>query len=227
MSDTTTPLLSDERIDQVALGVFDRESVKKSPSLKHLYKAKHAGASQVREFYEKDRAKLLAENAALRERLAVLEGQGVEPFNGHHELPWERGETEDRGLKIDSPSWYGFARIWTSSENMVTRKVTEAPEGVDTVDFIVHACNTYYPTQSALRSLRAAAQVAADALNGSVFPNAISADELALLAMNNAASQKSIDMARQIADDHRKSQEASRAALAALAEQGAIPTLKP
>ena len=77
------------------------------------------------------------------------------------------------------------------------------------------------------KELLSLVQVLVDALNGSIWPNAISADELALLAMTNAGSQKQVDRAREIASDHRKSQEASQAALSlAKSKYGITPTTR-
>jgi hypothetical protein len=103
----------------------------------------------------------LAENAALRERLAVLEGQGVEPFNGHTPLPWDIGESnyaDDDRLGIRSDDWVVADIHLDANFDQAGTK-----EGRANAAFIVQACNAYYPTQSSLRSLRAAAQVAADA----------------------------------------------------------------
>ncbi len=75
--------------------------------------------------------------------------------------------------------------------------------------------------------IREVVQALVDALNGSVWPNAISADELALLALGNAGSHNQIDSASGIASDHRASQEASRAALALAKSQLNIEPTKP
>lgn len=72
--------------------------------------------------------------------------------------------------------------------------------------------------------LRKALQMAVDAMNGATFPNCLSADEVALLAMNNAGSQESIDTAREIANDYRAAQEGLHVALAAAKELNVTPT---
>ena len=91
------PLLSDEQIVQVGLGVFDRASVKKSRPLQHLYNAKYCGAAQVRDHYEAARAK----DAELIQRLVdvldwyvkeddVMEGGEWDEMNA----PWIEGRNE-------------------------------------------------------------------------------------------------------------------------------------
>ena len=84
------PLLSDEQIVQVGLGVFDRASVKKSRPLQHLYNAKYCGAAQVRDHYEAARAKdaeliqrlvdAIMDNASYRLLTEGEEGDTVSDF---------------------------------------------------------------------------------------------------------------------------------------------------
>lgn len=84
------PLLSDEQIVQVGLGVFDRASVKKSRPLQHLYNAKYCGAAQVRDHYEAARAK----DAELIQRL-VNALEYVASYDNGCPLPtWEKGYDE-------------------------------------------------------------------------------------------------------------------------------------
>lgn len=93
-----------------------------------------------------------------------MKEQEIKPFNRHSELPWERGNTEerlpwdndphaDRIAKVGSPSWSGFARVWTKTENMSTGEVTTSPEGEANVDFIIEAANTYYPSRLLIEKL--------------------------------------------------------------------------
>jgi hypothetical protein len=101
--------------------------------------------------YDQTTADLLSENAALRERLALLEGERGEPFNGHSPLPW---------AAEDGPRDLWNKVVQRNGNSLVA--LCELP--IHDADFIVHACNTYYSTQSALQSLRSAAQVDAEAL---------------------------------------------------------------
>lgn len=72
---------------------------------------------------------------------------------------------------------------------------------------------------------RAVVQRLVDAANANLFPNTLSADEVALMAMNNAGSEKSINTAREIANDYRRSHDKLHAALSfAKTELGIEPT---
>jgi len=97
----------------------------------------------------------------LEARLAILEGKGQEPWNGHTELPWR---TDSVGTKVKGcGDVLGMDVIASLSPTMnYTRGMTRQTANAA---FIVHCANSYYPTQARLRSLTEAAQVAADALD--------------------------------------------------------------
>jgi hypothetical protein len=121
-----------------------------------------AGLTQARDFYEAEHQRLLA-------RLAILEGKGEDPWNGHADLPYlyRPNKHDDWGVLRCANGWpvasAKMGRDWTEEEWEAHRAAKTDPMG-DTALFIAHACNTYYPTQARLRSLTEAAQVAADAL---------------------------------------------------------------
>jgi hypothetical protein len=98
--------------------------------------------------------------AELEARLAILEGKGEGKWNAHTDLPWR---TDSVGTKVKGcGDVLGMDVIASLSPAInYTRGMTRQTANAA---FIVHACNSYYPTQARLRSLTAAAQVAADSL---------------------------------------------------------------
>jgi hypothetical protein len=90
--------------------------------------------------------------AELEARLTILEGKGGEPWNGHTDLPWRLAYfgIYPEGNKPIIAQFDNKGGVFTNWK--------------DDSEFVLHACNSYYPTQAHLRSLTEAAQVAADAV---------------------------------------------------------------
>lgn len=59
------PLVSDERLTSIALGVTTREQVRRNRELQHLYNARYLGASMMRDIYESELTKMRAERDEL------------------------------------------------------------------------------------------------------------------------------------------------------------------
>jgi hypothetical protein len=78
MSEKTTaePYLSDEQIE----AFVDISSWPQVDTEADMIEHRRDVVKSVRNHYEADRQRLLCENAALRERLALLDGEGVEPW---------------------------------------------------------------------------------------------------------------------------------------------------
>jgi hypothetical protein len=180
MSATTTPLLSAVDIETHALDLTEStwSRINKLDQDEYLAVAKRCIVKGI----ELASAKLLAENAALRERLAVLEGHGV--------------VTEHRMEGIEARVRTAVANVSKPFETMDEKRaaVKELNEAVNEMRM---AKQLFAPTPSDA-SLRAAAQVAADALQ--------------VVQHRRGPFHRDMEAVR---------------ALAALAEQGVIPTTKP
>lgn len=182
MSDTTTPLLSAVDIETHALDLTEStwSRINKLDQHEYLSVAKRCIVKGI----ELASAKLLAENAALRERLAVLEGKGVEPV-----LEKDAAHVCDLLTQLHG-EFYGKGMAHADAFRVLPKVVALIKSDA---------------------SLRAAAQVAADAL---VREEQSLSDRLEQAVSSTMRDQLT----------NRRSK--VRTALAALAEQGVKPTLK-
>lgn len=104
------------------------------------------------------------ERDVLKARIAELEGKGEKPFNGHTELPWRLKRDTWRDPATDE---YESDQLLVSTKD---KTIVDIPFGDDEqvsiwdADFVNHAVNSHYPLMAQVRSLRGAAQAAADAL---------------------------------------------------------------
>jgi len=64
-SPAPAPLVSDEELTSIALGVMTKEQVRKNRELQHSYNASYVGAARMRDIYESELTKMRAERDEL------------------------------------------------------------------------------------------------------------------------------------------------------------------
>lgn len=98
------------------------------------------------------------ERDVLKARIAELEGKGEKPFNGHTELPWDMQVCENQEA-VGTSTTYDLHHESDDGFSFVAEF-----ENKEDAEFAIHAVNSHYPLTAQVRSLRGAAQAAADAM---------------------------------------------------------------